>query len=157
MGESLGKKFEARFKTDFLRTVPNPSIDRLYDSMSGYMAISNISDFIGYSFPLLFYLECKSHKGNTFPLANLTQYEKLKEKVGIKGVRAGVVIWFIDHDKILYVPISTITKLKEDSKKSVNIKSIVSDGYKVYEIPSVKKRVFLESDYSILLDTLEGE
>lgn len=157
MGESLGKKFESKFKNDFLATVPNSTIDRLYDSMSGYVSISNISDFIGYSYPLIMYLECKSHKGNTFPLSNLTQYDKLKEKVGIHGVRAGVILWFTEHDRVLYVPISTITKLKEDGKKSVNIKSIVEDGYKVYEIPSKKKRVFLDSNYEILLTTLDGE
>lgn len=157
MGESLGKKFESKFKSDFLNTVPNSTIDRLYDSMSGYVSISNISDFIGYSYPLIMYLECKSHKGNTFPLSNLTQYDKLKEKVGIHGVRAGVILWFTEHDRVLYVPISTITKLKEDGKKSVNIKSIVEDGYKVYEIPSKKKRVFLDSNYEILLTTLDGE
>lgn len=62
----LGKKFEAKFKKDFLATVPNPSLDRLYDTTSGYKAISNISDFIGYSYPVIMYLECKSHLGNTW-------------------------------------------------------------------------------------------
>ena len=71
--------------------MPDPSIDRLYDTTNGFKAIVNISDFIGYSYPNIFYLECKSHLGNTFPLANLTQYDKLTTKVGIKGVRVGVI------------------------------------------------------------------
>src|SRR5574344_2565653 len=94
-----GKQFEQKMKIDFLKTIENSTIDRLYDTVNGYKTISNISDFIGYSFPNIFYLECKSHYGNTFPLANLTQYDKLKAKVGIHGVRAGVIIWFIDHDR----------------------------------------------------------
>jgi len=72
--------------------MPDSTIDRLYDTTNGFKSISNISDFIGYCYPNVFYLECKSHLGNTFPLANLTQYEKLTCKVGIKGVRAGMVL-----------------------------------------------------------------
>lgn len=155
--QSKGKQFEKKFKDDFIRTLPNCSIDRLYDSVSGFKSISNISDFICYSYPNIFYCELKSHLGNTFPLVNLTQYDKLTAKVGIKGVRAGVIIWFVEHDRVIYVPISTITKLKEDGKKSVNINTIEKDGYRILNIPSVKKRVFLDSDYSVLLTLNEGE
>jgi hypothetical protein len=102
-------------------------------------------------------LECKSHEGNTFPFSNLTQYEKLCGKVGIKGVRAGVVLWFIDHDVICYVPISSITKMKADGKKSVNIKMLSDDTYRIIKIPTVKKRVFLDGDYSVLMNLNEGE
>ena len=92
MARDKGKQFEEKFKRDFQRTVPNCSIDRIYDVVSGYKAVSNISDFIGYSFPLIFYLECKTHKGASIPFANITQYDKLQYKVGIPGVRAGVVL-----------------------------------------------------------------
>lgn len=152
MAINKGKKFEEKFKEDFLRTVPNCSLDRLYDSVSGFKSISNISDFIGYSKPNIMYLECKTHKGNTFPLTNLSQYDKLKEKVGIPGVRVGVVIWFEDHDRVIYVPINTITQLKNDDKKSVNIRKIEDEGYRIINIPSTKRRVYLDSDYSVLLN-----
>ena len=157
MANNKGKQFEVKFKEDFKRSFPNGTIDRIYDTTNGYKTISNISDFIGYNYPNIYYLECKSHQGNTFPLANLTQYDKLKAKVGIKGVRAGVVLWFIDHDKVCYVPISTITQLKKDDKKSVNVKMLEDKSYNIYEISSVKKRVFLDSDYSILADLKDGE
>lgn len=107
--------------------------------------------------PNIFYLEAKSHLGNTFPLANLTQYQKLVKKVGIPGVRAGVVLWFIDHDKVCYVPISTVTKLIADNKKSVNIKMLNEKQYNIIDLPSIKKRTFLDTDYSCLLDLKEGE
>lgn len=152
MAINKGKKFEEKFKEDFLRTVPNCSLDRLYDSVSGFKSISNISDFIGYSKPNIMYLECKTHKGNTFPLTNLSQYDKLVAKVGIPGVRVGVVIWFEDHDRVIYVPINTITQLKNDDKKSVNIRKIEDEGYKIINIPSTKRRVYLDSDYSVLLN-----
>ena len=157
MPNNKGKAFELKMKEDFKKSFPNGTIDRIYDSVSGYKTISNVSDFIAYNYPNIFYLECKSHLGNTFPLTNLTQYDKLKEKVGIKGVRAGVVLWFIDHDKVLYVPISSITKMKADEKKSINIKMVEDKSYNIIVIPSVKKRVFLDSDYSVLANLEEGD
>lgn len=91
MAVNRGKQFEAHFKKDFMK-LENSSIDRIYDSVSGFKAITNICDFIGYVFPNIFYIECKSIKGNTFPLTNLKQYDKLIAKKGIKGVRVGVVL-----------------------------------------------------------------
>lgn len=157
MAENKGKKFEAKFRADFLKSVPNPTIDRLYDQVSGYKTISTISDFIGYSYPNIFYLECKSIKGNTFPLSNLTQYDKLIAKVGIKGVRVGVVVWFYDKDVVMYVPIKTITQLYNDGKKSINCSKILDEGYRAFVIPSTKKRVFMDSNYSILTNLEDGD
>jgi hypothetical protein len=59
-----------------------------------------VSDFIGYIYPYLFYIECKSTQGNTFPFSRLTQLEKLAKKIGIKGVNPGAIIWFKDHNKV---------------------------------------------------------
>ena len=155
MANNYGKAFEQKFKKDFLKTVPNSTIDRLYDTMSGYKAISQISDYIGYSFPNIFYMECKSHKGASIPFDNITQYSKLLQKVGIPGVRAGVILWLIDKDIVYYIPISTIKQMKKDGKKSVGISAV--DNYNIIEIPSVKKRVFMDSDYSGLLSLKDGE
>lgn len=157
MPANHGKAFEQKFKTDFLLSFPEGTIDRIYDVASGHKTISNICDFIGYNYPNIMYLECKTHLGNTFPLANLTQYEKLVEKVGIRGVRAGVILWFQDHDCICYVPISSITRMKEDGKKSVNIKMLQDDTYRIIKIPTVKKRVFLDGDYSVLAQLQEND
>lgn len=151
MAVNYGKKFEARMKADFER-IPGMSIDRIYDSMSGYKKISNISDFVAYYYPNIFYLECKSHKGNTFPLTCLTQYSKLYEKVIYNGVRAGVVLWMIDHDKVLYIPIRTFKKLYDDGKKSFNISMIGNKRYPSVEIPAIKLRTFLQCDYTVLLN-----
>ena len=156
MAKNYGKDFEQKFKQDFLATVPNSTIDRLYDVMYGYKAISQVSDFIGYSKPNIFYLECKSHHGASIPFANITQYEKLLTKINIPGVRVGVILWLIDKDKVYYIPISTIRQMKEDGKKSVGIAS-VEEGYNIIEIPSTKKRIFMDSDYSILLTLKDGE
>lgn len=156
MAINRGKQFEQKFKEDFLQ-IEGASIDRLYDTMNGYKSISQISDFIGYVFPHIYYLECKSIHGNTFPLANLRQYDKLVTKVGIKGIRTGIILWFIDHDKVVYVPVASVTEMKKDNKKSINIKMLESKDYFILEIPSVKRRVFLDSDYTILKELEEGQ
>lgn len=155
MAVNKGKAWEAKFKTDFMKSFPDGSIDRLYDPVGGYYGINNICDFIGYEWPNIYYLELKSHKGNTFPFTCLPQYDKLTSKVGIKGVRAGVVLWFIDHDQVIYAPISTITKMKNDGKKSINVKEL--DDYHLIKLPGQKKRVFVECDYRVLKDLNEGD
>lgn len=149
-----GKQFEDKFKEDFNK-LSESSIDRLYDVMNGYKNIKQISDYIGYLYPNIFYLECKAHKGASLPLSNITQYENLKTKVGIKGVRSGVVLWLYEKDKVLYIPTSTVTKLKQDGEKSVGIRHL--NNYRIIEVPSVKKRIFMDSDYSVLKTLQEGE
>lgn len=149
-----GKQFEEKFKEDFLK-LPDSSLDRLYDVMNGYKNIKQVSDFIGYLFPNIFYLECKAHKGASLPLSNITQYDNLRKKVGIRGVRSGVVLWLYEKDKVLYIPTQTIIKLKEDGEKSVGIRHL--DTYRIIEVPSIKKRVFMDSDYSILQSLNEGD
>ena len=154
MSVNRGKQFEDKFKEDF-KKLPESSLDRLYDVMNGYKNIKQVSDFIGYLFPNIFYLECKAHKGASLPLSNITQYDTLKSKVGIYGVRSGVVLWLYEKDKVLYIPTSTITKLKQDGEKSVGLRHL--NEYRIIEIPSIKKRVFMDSDYSILKTLSEGE
>lgn len=155
MAINKGKSWEAKFKNDFKKSFPDGTIDRLYDPTNGYLSINNICDFIGYCYPNIFYLEIKSHKGNTFPFDCLPQYDKLTTKVGIKGVRAGVIIWFRDHDKVIYAPISTITKMKQEGKKSINITKDLNN-YNILEIPGKKKRVFIECDYRCLCSLKDG-
>lgn len=46
--------------------------------------------------------------------------------------------------------------MKKDGKKSVGIKSL-EEGYNIIEIPSVKLRTFMDSDYSVLLNLKDGE
>lgn len=153
---NYGKKFEERFKLDWLRTFPNSTITRLYDVTSGYTSISTISDYICYNYPNQFFIECKSHKGASLPLKNITQYDKMIKEVGKPGVRVGVILWLIEKDKVYYVPISTVTTLKDNNKKSVGIKT-VEDGYRIIEIPAKKLIHYMQCDYSCLMKLSEGE
>ena len=159
MALNRGKQFEYKISEDIQKCFGDKCFwIRLNDQMSGYKTVSqNLCDFILFNIDKLILIEAKSCKGNTFPLTNLSQYEKLKYKVGIPGVRAGVFLWFIEHKRVAYVPISTITKLKEDGKKSVNVKMLDSNEYNIKVIPSITKRVFPDCDYSILMELQDGE
>ena len=90
-------------------------------------------------------------------MTRLSQYDKLITKGNIPGVRSGVVLWFTEKEKVVYVPINTFKKLKEDDAKSFNIKYLDTGEYTCIEIPSKKKVTFLESDYSILCKPTEEE
>lgn len=57
----------------------------------------------------------------------------------------------IDHDKVVFLPIATVKKMKEDGCKSFNIKMLSENKYDIIDIPSTKKRVYMNSDYSIIL------
>lgn len=153
MAYNLGKKFEEQVKTDLQRTFPNSFVLRLPDQQSGYYGSSqNICDFILFTSGKLFLLECKSHKGNTFPLSNLTQFGKLQKYKDVDGLHAGVILWFTEHDTVVYVPIESIIYLTNEAKKSINIKDIDGEKYPIYVLPSEKKRTFLTTDYSKLLE-----
>ena len=98
----------------------------------------------------MYLLEIKSHEGNTFPFSAFRQYEEMIKYKDITGAVVGVILWLVTHEKVLYIPIETFIKIKEEDKKSYNIKMLGDENYTAYEIPSVKKRTFLTSDYSVL-------
>lgn len=151
MGENKGKKFEARFREDWLKSFPRSFCYRLPDQISYYHNSSNPCDFICFTNSTLFLLELKTHNGNTFPLANLTQYEKLLSYDCIDRCKVGMVLWMIDHDCVVFIPINTIKQLKDEGKKSFNIKDL-DKGYKLTIIPTIKRRTFLTADYTKLLE-----
>lgn len=148
MGVNLGKRWEAKFKECWIKTLPESFILRLTDPQAGYYGVRNTCDFICYKKPILFLVENKSTYGNTFPLSRLRQYNSLIRYKDLSGVAPGVMLWFIDHAKIVWVPITTFEKLKTEDKKSFNVKMIGDSKYESFEISSEKKKIFLESDYT---------
>lgn len=156
MAVNRGKQFEAKVAED-LAKVSDFSVERLPDQMSGYRGSKNTCDYLCYKYPHFYYIECKTTNENTFPLSALTQYDALLARKGRKGVRSGVLLWFVKHDTVVYVPIATFEQIKNDGLKSVNIKMLNDDTYRLIVVPSIKKRVFLDSDYTILSSLQEGD
>ena len=145
-----GKKFEKQFYQDWLTTFPRSFIYRLADKMSKFKKSSNPCDFIASKSGKIFLAELKSIYGNTLNFANIKQYGSLISYKDTENVFPCIIIWFIDWDKVVYIKIKEIERMKKDGKKSVNIKMLEEKEYGIIEIPSIKKRVFLKSDYTIL-------
>lgn len=151
---NLGKKFEQQFKQDILKL--KYFIYRLPDQMTGNkITSSNPCDFFVYCKPYLRLIECKSIHGNVFPLNNFTQYDKMISYIKGTDATGAIVIWFIDKDIVLYVPIETVIVLKEMGKKSININKLSELNGKYVEVKSEKKRIFLQSDYSFLKEEIK--
>lgn len=145
-----GKQFEEQVRRGF-EVLSNCSIDRIPDQMNGYAGSSNICDFIVYRRPIILYLECKSCYGTTLNFHNITdkQWRGLLFKSKITGVVAGVMIWFIDYDVTLFVPIEVLQNMKNSGLKSVNVRHITQD---MIPISGKKKRVFFEYNMKPFLD-----
>lgn len=153
MAINRGKQFEEKFRLDFEETVSPTLLMRLPDQVSKYAGYSsNLCDFIGFKSPRLFLIECKTTKANTLPFSNITQYDRLLPYKDAEYIYAGVVVWWTKLDTVAWVSIKTLEQMKKDAKKSINIKMIEEKVYDIVVIPSKKKRVFLDSDYSILLN-----
>lgn len=154
MAINYGKKFEKKFEEDFLK-IPGALVYRLPDQMSGYKNVSkNPCDFICYRFPNILFIECKVVQyGNTLALSRITQLDKLSVYAKYKGSKAGVVAFFMEKKKVIFIPVQTLLDIIKDGKhKSVNIRFLESGEYELIDIPSKVRRVFLDSDYSILLE-----
>ena len=147
-----GKQFEKVFEKDWKKSFPKTFIFRLKDDVSKKKgSAKNPCDFICHPDEHIYMIETKAHYENRFPFSDFSQYETLLTYKDCKLTKIGLVVWFIDYDKVLYFPLKTITEMLQNGLKSINLKYLNHDEYEYVEIPSTKKRVFLESDYSILL------
>lgn len=159
----IGKKFEERFRLDWKRCFPNTFVFRLQDQMSGYKETSqNPCDFLCFPGDALFMIECKAHKGLSIPFSVIPQYERLLEYKNISKVFPGVVVWFYEKDKIIWVSIEEMEKMVKDGEKSIGLRMIDAKKsykkmYNILEIPSKKLRTFMESDYNYLVNKIKEE
>jgi len=153
-----GKIFEDVIKRSF-EEVEDVSIDRLRDAPKKLKNVDNPSDFIVYKYPHQIYVECKSHKGNTLPFSCIReeQITGMLEKSKINGVLAGVIVWFIDHDLTVWIPINEIAFWRDIGNKSINIKNIQdkhTERIRHIVIQGKKKRVYFEYDMENFLRRL---
>ena len=124
-----GKDFEGQVHDGFAK-IEGVSIDRLPDPMAGYAGVRNICDFLVYKYPTQYYIECKSCYGNTLSIHSNdpkkkygaitnNQWEGLLEKSKIPGVKAGILVWFIDYDVTYWLDIRLLQKHREAGNKSI--------------------------------------
>lgn len=162
MADNKGKKFEELVRRGFEK-LSGTSIDRLFDLVGRYGGVSGTCDFIGYEYPFIFYIECKSHLGNTYPLDDLikkkkkekhpnrkTEYEILLEKDKIKGTNPCILLWFIDHKKVVYISIREFERIRSLGYKSINIKMVDNKDFNIITIPVEFKIVYPNLNLQIL-------
>ena len=153
---SRGKDFELEIRRAFERE-KNVSVDRLKDSMSGYMGDNNICDFIVYKKPDIYYLECKAIHGNTLNFKSdirPNQWFGLSQKNMIEGAHAGFLVWFIDHDVTYYVDIQLMNAYKGLGMKSLRY-DVEEKSPLMFKIDGKKKRILFNYDMASFFKILE--
>lgn len=149
-----GKPFEDKFKVCWKETFPGTFVYRLKDQMTGYKETSgNPCDFLCFpGYNKLFMVECKEHKGASIPFAAIPQYERLLAYKNTLNTYPGVILWLSEKDMVVWMPIKEMEKAYNNGLKSLNPEKLMKEGYKFVIIPSEKQRVFMKSNYSILID-----
>jgi hypothetical protein len=165
-----GKDFEGQVHDGFSK-IEGVSIDRLPDPMAGYAGVKNICDFMVYKKPVQYYIECKSCYGNTFSIhsndpkrkyGNITnnQWEGLLEKSKIPGVKAGILLWFIDHDLTVWLDIRLLQKHRDEGNKSVayylDWVDFTPETDRLWtKIVGTKRRVLFDYNFNYFLEEME--
>ena len=159
-----GKDFEENFKKQMVSS--GFDVNRVCDNTAGYMGGRNVCDFITYIYPSIFYFELKTTKGNTLPFCNITQNQflGLLEKEKVEGAGAGIIVWFLDHDKTFFVSADCMQKIKNEGMfKSLHIRDLKLKAeefdkgryHKCFEINGIKKRVFFNYNMQEFKQNLE--
>ena len=84
MAVNRRKQFEDKFKHDWLLTVSGSMCYRLYDTTSGYKAISNVGNFICYKYPFIYSICGVSPNDVPESLEEVESYVKQIEEIMIQ-------------------------------------------------------------------------
>lgn len=156
---NYGKAFEENIRDAFWR-IEDVSVTRLLDPQAGYAGVRNVCDFIVYKYPTQFFIECKSCRGNTLSISSndpkkmygaITnrQWIGMLEQSAVRGVVAGVMVWFIDHDITAFIPIQKLEYYRTvKGCKSINVK-MIDDDWTI--IDGKKKRIMFDYDVNNFL------
>lgn len=166
MNHNRGKQFEEVIKEAFERA-EGTSVDRMPDPTNGYLGVRNISDFVVYHYPYQYYIECKSVHTKSFSihsndpkrkygLITNNQWEGMLSKSQIFGVKAGVIVWFVEHDSTKYIPIETLQKMFNNDKKSIYYDEANTFAYPMLELIGHKLRVFYRYDMCSFFRRIEN-
>ncbi len=139
---SRGKDFEAVVRYAF-EDVPDTHVYRIPDQQNYKVGSKNPCDFLIYHKPRLYALECKATNKPSLPFANISEYQwtELLKMSQIPGVVAGVLCWYVNYDRTVFIPIKFLETLKQNGAKSIRYDA---DDSQIIDIPGRKKRVFWE-------------
>lgn len=138
--KNRGKQFEDVIKEAF-EAVPDTHVYRIPDQMTYKSGSKNPCDFFIYHKPILLALECKATNKPSLPFSNISEYQwsELLKMSQITGVVAGILCWYVNNDRTVFIPIKFLETLKQNGAKSIRYDA---DDLAIIEIPGKKKRVF---------------
>lgn len=142
---SRGKDFEAVVREAFER-VPDTHVYRVPDQQTYRVGSKNPCDFLIYHKPVLYAIECKATNKPSLPFSNVTEFQwtELLKMSQVSGVVAGILCWFVNHDRTVFIPIQFLETLKQNGAKSIRYDA---DDWAIIEIQGRKKRVFWDYDF----------
>lgn len=157
MAVNRGKQFEQQVRNGF-NGLHNTLCMRLPDPMGAYAGVKNPCDLVVYHNPIFYCIECKTTSTSTLPFAHISdnQWKSLGKAGNIDGVLAGVMVWYVNHDKTYFVPIQELERLREGGHKSLNLKmffELSALGLNFMEIYGRKKRLFFDYNMNDFLLT----
>ena len=164
MALNRGKEFENMYykATVALQNEGYPvDVSRLYDVVNK-KTIEQPADYIAFREPNEIYVECKSTNDTSFDYYDQPQYTRLIKKSLIKGVRAGMLVWFVKLKRVFWVDARFLQGFYASYKlKSFTVGRLVQmieskvDG--VFEVEQETKRVNPEMRLRSLYNYISGE
>lgn len=144
MAKDRGKEFEKLFENATL-VIDDVDIQRLYDVI-GKKTIEQPADYVCYKYPNEIYVECKSTHSTSFDYYNQPQYSRLINKSSQKGVKAGMLVWYVNSKEVFWLDIEFLQAFYSTNHiKSLTVNRLNSyitnhiDG--VFKIDQTTKRV----------------
>lgn len=130
---NYGKIFQQDFHKSFSEFEEEVSVDRIYDTTTGFSGHRTICDFQAYHFPFAYYFELKSYQGERITLSSVreNQYNGLLKKSKVNGVVSGVIFNFRISDKeqaAYFVDIRIIEQMKVQGLKSITLMDAANNG-----------------------------
>lgn len=156
--KNRGKEFEGQFQDDWKRCFDNKKLCfRLKDDVSHKKGTAkNPCDFICEANGHVYMVETKSHYENRFPWTSFSQLDLLEDYIDVDNCRPTLVVWYIDYDVVVWIPVKTVVQMIDDGYKAFNLRELSEyeqNDYKYLFVPTVKKkRVFLDSDYYSIIN-----
>ena len=94
----------------------------------------------------MYAIECKATNKPSLPFANITdfQWSELLEMSQVSGVVAGIMCWYVNYDRTVFIPMQFLEHLKQNGAKSIRYDA---DDWAIIEIQGQKKRVFWDYDF----------
>lgn len=153
MSVNRGKGFESMIHEAFDK-VPNTETYRVPDQMTYRYGSKNPCDFFVYHKPYLYAIECKSVHGNLLPFSNISenQWKELLRMSAVDGVFAGIMCWYVDRARTVFLPIQYLEMLRQNGAKSLRFD--VEDK-EIIDIEARKKRVYWEYNMSSFFQSIE--